>query len=213
MGKFILKRGLKNLYAAEVTADTESTLTYGTPFKLTAAGEMTRTVDSEKLDVWFDDTVFDTFGKENATEISITGAALRAEDIAKLTGKHVDSTTGGVIDSGAFAPKYYALIGQTEATDGTIQYFSFLKGTFAIPDENDKTKDDTTDYNGMTLTFSAIRTVHEFTIGTATDACKAVHADTASSHLKALTGGTGTADWFAQVVTPDNIGTIIEKNT
>ena len=79
--QFVLKRGLKNIFAAEVTKDdNEGAGGYvtGTPFHLIPAGEMTRNAENEKTDNYFDNTVFATIGKEGATEVSITGAALRA---------------------------------------------------------------------------------------------------------------------------------------
>lgn len=205
---FVLKRGLKNVYAAAITYDDNSSETghgyvTGTPFHLIPAGEMSRTVDSEKTDVFYDDTVFATVGKEGATEIQITGAALRADDLATILNKTVDSTTGAVIDTGEFAPKYFALGGEAENTDGTSEMFWFLKGTFAIPELNDKTKDDTTDTNGMTLTFSAVQTQHIFSLNSKVGKC--VTIDTSKTHVKT------SQSWTAQVVDPDNLGTYVEK--
>ena len=47
-------------------------------------------------------------------------------------------------------------------TDGTEEMFWFAKGTFAIPEQQDKTEDDSTDTNGMSLTYSAVKTTHLF---------------------------------------------------
>lgn len=203
--KFVLKRGLKNVYAAEILTDDNGTdgYTTGTPFHLIPAGEMSRTVDSEKQDIFFDDVVFSTVGKEGATEISITGAALRPDALAVINNKDVDATTGAVVDSGEFAPKYFALGGEAENLDGTSELFWFAKGTFNIPEQNDKTKDDSTDTNGMTLTFSAVSTQHIFELKN--KPCKRVVIDTNVTELKS--GKT----WTEQVVTPDNLSTIVQK--
>ena len=208
MGEFVLKRGLKNIYAAEILSDNNETgegYETGTPFHLIPAGEMTRTVDSEKVDIYYDDTVFDTIGREAATEISITGAALRAAALAVINNKDVDATTGAVVDSGEYKPKYFALGGQAENTDGTTEWFWFLKGTFSIPEQNDKTKDDTTDTNGMQLTFSAVQTQHVFTL--TNKVCKRVVIDTAETEIKS------NQSWTAQVVTPDDLSTVCQKVT
>lgn len=208
MSDFVLKRGLKNIYAAEIlTDDNESGsghgYTTGTPFHLIPAGEMTRTVDSEKTDIWYDDTVFATVGQEAATEVQITGAALRPDALAKINNKDVDATTGAVVDSGEFAPKYFALGGEAENLDGTTELFWFMKGTFSIPKQNDKTKDDTTDTNGMQLTFSAVRSQHVFELKN--KVCKRVVIDTSVTELKS------SQSWTAQVVTPDNLSTVCQK--
>ena len=208
--QFVLKRGLKNIFAAEVTKDdNEGAGGYvaGTPFHLIPAGEMTRNAENEKADTYFDNTVFATIGKEGATEVSITGAALRAADLAKLNNKYVDSATGAVLDTGEYKPKYFALGGEADSHDGTKEFFWFLKGTFSIPEQADKTEDDSTDTNGMTLTFSAVKTKHLFNVNGEDKPMKKVVIDTATTELKTE------QDWTAQVVTPENLSTIVQKVT
>jgi phi13 family phage major tail protein len=208
MGEFTLKRGLKNIFAAEILTDDNETgdahgYTTGTPFHLIPAGEMTRTANSEKADIYYDDTVFATVGKEEATEVSITGAALRPDALARINNKDIDATTGAVVDSGEYNPKYFALGGEAENLDGTTELFWFAKGTFAIPEQSDKTKDDSTDTNGMQLTFSAISTQHIFELKNAV--CKRVVIDTSVTEIKSG------ESWTAQVVTPDNLSDICQK--
>lgn len=203
-GEFKLRRGLKNVFVAEVTNDDNSATGYttGTPYHLIPAGEMTRTPSSDSSNTWFDDVVFASVGTEGSTEISITGASLRADAIARLLGKDIDATTGAVVDSGEYVEKYYALGGEAEGVDGSSEFFWFLKGTFTAPEESDKTKDDSTDANGMTLTFNAIQTTHIFTLKN--KVAKRVVIDTTTSQLKI------DQSWTAQVVTPDNLSTIVE---
>lgn len=208
--QFVLKRGLKNIFAAEVTTDDNEVsggYKTGTPFHLIPAGEMTRNAENEKTDTYFDNTVFASIGKEGATEVSITGAALRAADLAKLNNKFVDSNTGAVLDTGEYKPKYFALGGETDSHDGTKEFFWFMKGTFSIPEQADKTEDDSTDTNGMTLTYSAIKTQHLFDVNGEQKPMKRVVIDTATSELKTE------QDWTAQVVTPENLSTIVQKVT
>lgn len=205
MSDFVLKRGLSNIFAAEVLTDGLDGTTYGDPFHLIPAGEMSRTADNEKVDTYFDNVVFATIGKEGATEISITGAALRPEALAKINNKFVDPTTGAVLDTGEFNPKYFALGGEADNSDGTKELFWFMKGTFAIPEQADKTKDDSTDTNGMTLTYSAVQTQHLFTVNGEQKPMKRVVVDTATSELLEA------QSWTAQVVTPDNLADIVQK--
>lgn len=209
MSDFTLKRGLSEVYAAEILTDEtgENGYTAGTPFHLIPAGEMSRTASSEKTPVYFDNAVFYQSGSESATEISITGAALRPAALARLNAKHIDSETGAVLDTGEYTEKYFAVGGKTKNTDGTEELFWFMKGTFAIPEQTDKTEDDTTDTNGTTLTFSAIQTKHLFSVGGENKPMKRVVVDTATTKLK------DAQSWTAQVVTPDNLSTIVEKIT
>jgi phi13 family phage major tail protein len=208
MNEFVLKHGLKNIFAAEIrTYNNEAGEGYttGDTFHLIPAGEMSRTVNSEKTDIYYDDSVFATVGKEDATDVQITGAALRPDALARINNKEIDATTGAVVDSGEYTPKYFALGGEAENLDGTTELFWFAKGTFSIPDLNDKTKDDTTDTNGMQLTFSAIKTQHIFALKN--KPCKRVVIDTSKTELKSG------KSWTEQVVTPDNLSTICQLIT
>lgn len=208
---FTLKRGLSNIYAAEVTKDNNDVgqgngYVAGTPFPLIPAGEMSRTVEGEKANVFFDNGVFYVSGREGGTTISITGAALRPADIAKITGKYVDAT-GAILDTGEYEEKYFALGGETDNVDGTKEMFWFLKGTFSTPEQADKTKDDTTDTNGMTLEFVAEKTKHLFTVNSENKGMKRVVIDTETTELKTA------QSWTAQVVTPENLSTIVQART
>lgn len=204
-GEFKLRRGLKNVFVAKVTNDDNGTTGYttDTPYHLIPAGEMTRTPSSDSSNTWFDDVIFATVGTEGATEIKISGASLRADAIARLLGKDIDSTTGAVIDSGEYSETYWAIGGEAEGLDGTSELFWFLKGTFTAPEESDKTKDDSTDANGMELTYNAIQTTHVFELKN--KVAKRVVIDTTTTKVKT------DQSWTAQVVTPDNVSTVCEK--
>lgn len=203
--KFGLLKGLSDIYICEIT-DTESGYTpVGTPEKLIPAGEITITKSVEKTATYFDNTLYDEVGSEAATELSIVGAAVRSAFIAWLEGKTVDSTTGGVIDDGEFHNKYFAISGKKDFTDGTSDYFWFLKCSFGGAEESATTKDDTTDSSGMTLPFTAYKTQYKFT-STGKNA-KVVRIDTSTTKIK------DAASWTAQVVTPDELSTVCEKVT
>lgn len=204
---FTLKRGLSNVFCAEVTADTLEAYETGTPFHLIPAGEMSRSVESDKTITYFDNVAFYTSGAEGATEITVSGAALRPADVAKILGKFVDPVTGAVLDTGEYVEKYWAIGGETENTDGTKEYFWFLKGTFSAPEQTDKTKDDSTDTNGMELTFAAVQTQHLFEVNGEKKPMKRVVIDTESTKLAEG------AEWTTQVVTPENISTVATKVT
>lgn len=202
---FTLKRGLDELFVAEVTADTAEEFITGTPFKLIPAGEMGVAVDKDAANYWFDNGVFAIVGREGSSEITISGAGMRPADIAKLNGKEVDADTGAVFDDGAYAEKYWAFGGRKKNIDGTYEYFWFMKGSFAIPDDAAKTEGEDTDATGTELVYTAIQTTHKF--AKTGKVCKRVVIDTETSQI------TDEADWFAQVVTPDNIGTVASKVT
>lgn len=205
---FVLFRGLDELYVAEVQTDNneiDGGYTTGTPEKLIPAGEMSVSPDSEVASVFYDNSVYASVGREGSTEITISGAGLRAAMSAKLNAKDIDEDTGAVMDSGTFTEKYWAFGGRKKGLDGSYEYFWFSKGTFSIPEESAKTEDDSTDTNGTDLTYTAIQTIHKFT-KTGKVSKRVVMSD-------ATTGKTKQVDfskWFTQVVTPDNIPTVEE---
>lgn len=205
---FVLTRGLDELFIAEVTTDNnelDGGYTTGTPEKLIPAGEMTISPDSEVANVYYDNGVFASVGREGGTEITISGAGLRAAMRARLNAKDIDEDTGAVLDSGTFTEKYWAFGGRKKGLDGSYEYFWFNKGTFSVPEENAKTEDDSTDTNGTELTYTAIPTKHIFT-KTGKVSKRVVMDD-------AITGKTKQVDfskWFNNVVTPDNIPTVGE---
>lgn len=202
-GNFSLSRGLKDVVIVPVTVDDESAYTAdGVPEKLIPAGEITITTESEKVDTWFDNDVFATAGNEGSTTISITGAYLKPAMVAKITGKTVDEATGAIIDNGDYKEQYFALGCRIGMVDGTEALVWFQKGTFARPEETGKTEDDTTDANGMTIEFTAIRT--KFAFG-GDKGVKRILVDTSTTDMMA------DQDWFKQVVTPANLSTIVKK--
>ena len=201
---FSLSRGLKDAVIAEITADDATAYTASeTIEKLIPAGTVTMSADTEKTDVYFDNVVFASTGTESATTVTLEGARLKPAMVAKITGKKVDPTTGIIMDDGVYKEKYFALGLRVQMIDGTEALVWYLKGTFSIPEETGRTIDDSTDADGMTLEFSAVRTKHEFDgVG-----YKRMLCDTTTTEM------TATKDWFDQVVTPDNYSTIVQKKT
>lgn len=199
--KFGMLRGLSDIFICEIE-DTEAAYKeVGTPEKLIPAGELTISKTVEKAQTYFDNNLFDEVANEKPTEISIVGAAVRAAFLAWLESKTVDSTTGAVLDSGDYKNKFFAISGKRDYTDGTSEYFWFNKVSFGGAEETGKTADDTTDSAGMTLPFTAYKTIHKFNGATS----KVVKIDTATTELVEK------ASWTAQVVTPENLATVCKK--
>lgn len=206
--KFTLRRGLRNLVVAKVTADTADAYTVEEDVRqLLPVAELSVSVDQDKAQVYFDNTVFASVAREGNSEVSITGATLPADMMAYITGKTVDSVTGLVVDDGEAHDANFALGFIMDKIDGSSDYVWFLKGSFNVPDESAKTKDDSTDTNGSELTFTAIKTIHNFGSVEAPNHCKRVIMDTNKSEL------VESSDFFAQVVTPDNMATICKAKT
>lgn len=202
--KFGLLKGLSDIYICEVEDTAEAYTMKETPQQLIPAGEMTVGKSIDKAQFYYDNAMWAEVGMEAPSEISLIGAAVRSAFLAWIEGKDVDTTTGAILDDGDWHNKTFAISGKKEYTDGTSEYFWFLKVTFGGAEEATKTKDNTTDANGSTLPFTAYPTIHKFEDGKHR---KVVRIDTVDTALKA------DASWIEQVVTPDNIGTICEKVT
>lgn len=202
--KFGLLKGLSDIYICEVEDTAEAYTPKETPQQLIPAGEMTIGKSIEKAQYYYDNSMWEEVGMEAPSELSLIGAAVRSAFIAWIEGKDIDATTGAILDDGDWHNKAFAIMGKKDYTDGTSEYFCFLKCTFGGAEEASKTKDNTTDANGSTLPFTAHSTVHKFADGKHR---KVIRIDTADTALKA------DASWTAQVVTPDNLATLCEKVT
>lgn len=203
--KFGLLRGLSEIYIDEITDSPTEYKPAGKPEQLIPAGELKVSKTVDKTSVYYDNAMFAEIRKEAPSEMEIIGAAIRAAFNAWLEGKTVDATTGAIIDDGDPHEKYFAISGKKNYTDGTSEYFWFLKCSYGGAEEAGKTEDDSTDAAGMTLPFTAYKTQYKFAKNN--NGAKVVRIDTATSKLK------DDASWTAQVVTPDNLGEFVEKVT
>lgn len=200
--KFGLLRGLSDIFICEITDTEEAYTPVGTPEKLIPAGEMTISKSVDKAQTYFDNNLFAETGRENPSDLSLVGAAIRAAFLAWIEGKTVDPVTGAILDDGDWHSKFFAICAKRDYTDGTSEYFWFHKCSFNGAEETGKTADDTTDSAGMTLPFTAYKTIHKFANGKTS---KVTRIDTATTKLK------DDANWTAQVVTPDNLSEVCEK--
>lgn len=203
--KFGLLRGLSEIYIDEITDSATEYKPAGKPEQLIPAGELKISKGVDKTSVYYDNAMFAEIRKEAPSEMEIIGAAIRAAFNAWLEGKHVDATTGAILDDGDPHEKYFAISGKKDYTDGTSEYFWFLKCSYGGAEEAGKTEDDSTDAAGMTLPFTAYKTQYKF--AKLNNGAKVVRIDTATSKLK------DAASWVEQVITPDNIGEFVEKVT
>jgi phi13 family phage major tail protein len=203
--KFGLLKGLSDIYICEVSDSDAEYKMIGTPEQLIPAGEITVGKSFDKAQFYYENTMWAEAGMESPSDISLIGAAVRSAFLAWIEGKTIDSATGAIIDDGDWHSKFFAISGKKDYTDGTSEYFWFLKCSFGGAEESAKTKDNTTDASGSTLPFTAFSTVHKFTKNNAH--AKVVRIDTADTALKADTS------WTAQIVTPDNLDTVCQKVT
>lgn len=177
--KFGLLRGLSEIYIDEISDSAEAYTPAGKPEQLIPAGELKIKKSVDKTQVYFDNALYAEVRKENASEMELVGAAIRAMFNAWLEGKSIDTTTGAIMDDGEAHEKYFAISGKKDYTDGTSEYFWFLKCSYGGAEESTKTKNNSTDSSGMTLPFTAYKTQFKFTNGN--KAAKVVRIDTSTN--------------------------------
>lgn len=201
-------RGVDQLYAAEVTADEESGITFGTPFLLAHVAEVGKTVATSSTTTYYDNQPMIIINSEGADTITLTVAPLTMKVLADITGKSFDDTLGMMVD-GPRTNKYYALLYRTKGTDGGYRYVARLKGTFAIPDETSHTENDGTDTNNTTLTYTGINTIAKFKKGQYDAAnSKWIEGTAKGVVVDARYNLADVTDWFTTVHTPDTVAAI-----
>jgi len=157
-------RGVSDLVYAIVTKDDSTEYTTGEVKHLLPVAEIAKTTESSRESHYYDNKPAITINSEGTDEITITGALLDSKTQAEILGKGYDETTGAYSDSEA-DPPYIALGYRSQNTDGSEYCAWRYKGTFSIPDESAKTKDNGTEGSGTSLTFTGINTEHVFQNG------------------------------------------------
>lgn len=208
MAKYFKYRGVDNLVYARVTGDDNEEgggYKTGDVKPLAPVAKIGKTVESGSATEFFDNSPMFVINSEGADEIEIESTALPLETLAELIGKSYDPETGAMID-GEREERYFAIGYRTKGTDGKYRYVWRLKGTFAIPDEENTTEDDGTDTTGTTLTYTGIHTTHKFTKGKYDSEKSAWEKGTSKGLV--VDERAGLADvsaFFDEVVTPDTI--------
>lgn len=160
-------RGVEGLVIAEVTGDDDEDgggYVTGKVEPLFPVAEIGKTTEHSNDVHYYDNKALIVIAGEGPDEITITGAGLTLEKMAKISGKSFDATTGALID-GPRQVRHFALGYKTKDTDGHFRYVWRLKGVFSIPDSTNKTEDNGTEANGTELTYTGIYTNHTFNKG------------------------------------------------
>lgn len=192
-------RGCENLVFAEVTKDDSEEYTTGEVKELASLAEVGVTTEQSSETKYYDNApalVLQGLGAETRT---FTIDHLPLSRLAELTGQQIDEETGAILGGGDnVKTKYFAVGYVSEVTSGIKTYKWALKGTFAIPDETNTTKNGGTDSNNMQLVYTGIATTHKFTKGG-----KKVYV--ALEDTKDDGSKLDLSTWFDKVQTPDTL--------
>lgn len=186
-------RGVEHLVVAEVTKDAADEITFGVVEDLAGVAEISKESENSSETHYYDNAPVIIINSQGKDTITIQASVLSLPMVAKITGRKYDSAKGMLIE-GDRESKHFAIGYKTEATDGTSRYVWRLKGTFDIPGETSKTKNDGTDADGQELVFTGIKTTHKFT----SNENKGAYAVVVDGEK------TTDEDFFAAVQTPDS---------
>lgn len=187
--------GLRDLYYALVTQDDASAYAAGTPAYLAPAmtANLAPAVNEETL--YADDGPFENMVSEGETKIEMEVTEIPLQQLAEITGTVYDATTGSLLDNGGTPPEI-ALGFRSKKSNGKYKYYWFLKGKFTKPAEDKQTDSDTPNPKPAKLTFTALKTVYKWTMGSVTDGVKRRVVD------EDVPGTTNLANWFTAVQVP-----------
>ena len=191
-------RGASDGVYAEILSDTSEGITYGEIKEFAGLGQVGKTTESSNEAHYYDNIPAIIVSSTGADEISLETSGIPLSTVADITGQYFDENTGMFVEMER-VPKMFAFGYKTQKTDGTVIYVWRLKGSFTVPEQTSATKDDGTDANGQTLTYTGISTTHAFNKTGAS--AKSVNIDTSNNPL-----GITSDEFFATVQTPDTIG-------
>lgn len=202
-------RGVSRLYFATITESNGAT-TYGTPIAIVGVKAISRDIASDNEDVWADNALYQkTFAGTSVTR-SFETVRLDPAIEAQLLGL----TTVTVSGTGTSAVNAYA----TPADASNRQYFAF---GYALHDGNaDQPCEIVWAYRGIVNSIS--KSANTIDAGTGSEGQTIEVTFTAPTNKFTTTGernldllmpvaaGTDVDAWFSQVVTPDNISTVMD---
>lgn len=202
-------RGVSRLVFAPIT-ETDGGTTYGTPVAITGVKAISRDITSDSEDVWADNALYQkTFA---GTSVNRTFETVRLDPAieAQLLGQ----TTVTVSGSGTTAVNAYA----TPADASNRQYFAF---GYALHDGNaEQPCEIVWAYRGIVNSIS--KSANTIDAGTGSEGqsidvtfTAPINKFTTTSErnldmLMPVTADTDVDAWFEQVVTPDNVATIMD---
>ncbi len=193
-GEYKSRIGLDSLYVAEITEDSATAYTAGTPAYLAPAAEASQEPTSSFEIQYADDQPYDVMTGEGDTKIALKVTNIDMATLALITGRVFDAASGRMWDNGGTAP-YFALAFRSQKSNGNYRYYQYLKGKFDMPKEETATKGEKPEPKVLELTFTAIRTTYKWNLGSVTDSVKRIVGDDDTTNFDE----TG---WFTSVQTP-----------
>ncbi|BCY18692.1 hypothetical protein hrd7_25410 [Leptolinea sp. HRD-7] len=199
-GEFKSYVGVKDLYFALITQDDASAYLAGTPELLAPVTQISAEHTSSLDTQYADDQPFDVNASEGESKLTIDVTSVPMKTLATLLGKPFDDSTGRMIDNGGGStPPDVAILYRSRKSNGKFRYFCYQKGKFSPPKDEATTKTDKAEPKPQQLVFTAVKTIHQFTLpDSTTDGLKRIMGDEDTVNFS----GTG---WFTQVQVPGSV--------
>lgn len=197
MGEKIYRdyRGIRGLVAAKILKDTDETYECGDPFWIAGASTLTKETATSAATKYYDNVPAIIISATGSDTVSIDTSAIDENTVARLTGQDYFDDLGMLVE-GESSNDYYAFGYITEKTDGTEVFVWRNKGQFSPPNSTHATKNEGTDSNGQTITFTGIST---------TGRCKETGKPFRATVVDQSKNPWDEAEFFAKVQTPDTI--------
>lgn len=175
--------GLKNFHYATVSADTDSSTTYGTMKKLGNAVSVDINPTINKTNLHGDDMAVATDISFGEITVSIETTDIPLEDQAVLLGHTYDSTTSALTAKSSDVAPYVGLAFESQKHDGGIRCVKLCKGKFAPSQETINTKGENIDYQVPKLEGTFV----------------ARQSDGAWKIVKDVVASAGTSSWYSSM--------------
>lgn len=189
-------RGIQDLVAAPILADTAEAFETGEVFDVAGIAELSRTTENSSETIYYDNNAALVVDSVGADTINASVSAIDLDVLAKLTGQQYDETTGMFVE-GEREPVYFAIGYKTQRTDGSSIYVWRYKVSCSIPDSTHSTKTGGTESSGQEIVFTGISTTHRF--------AKAGNKPVRAINIDVEKDKVDVSSFFTTVTTPDSI--------
>lgn len=186
--------GLRDIFYALVSQDDSGAYAAGTPAYFAPAMTASQAPATNSKTVYADDGPFEVAVNEGETKIDFEVTNIPMEVLAEVLGKVFDAATGRVFDNGGTPPDV-ALSFRSLKSNGSYRYFQYLKGKFSAPSEEQASSTDSPDPKPAKITYTAVKTIHQFDLGDINDGVKRVIGDEDTASFSGTT-------WFSSVQVP-----------
>lgn len=188
-------RGIRGLMAAKILKDTDGVYECEDPFWIAGASTLTKETATSAATKYYDNVPAIIISAAGSDTVSIDTSAIDDNVVAKLTGQDYFDELGMLVE-GEPTNDYYAFGYITEKTDGTEVFVWRNKGQFSPPNSTHATKNEGTDSNGQTITFTGIST---------TGRSKVTGKPFRATVVDQSVNKWDEEEFFSQVQTPDTI--------